>query len=88
MITQEEAIKIAEKHHGPGFDFFAISHGVSQISASMEYIANARKLRPDDVWCVLCSARPGQSGLFSSRAIVVSKETGEILYDGSADDEG
>jgi len=88
MISETEAINIAEKHHGPGFHFFSITHGAADISASLAYVANARKWHPDDVWCVLCSAHPGKMMLCSSRAIIISKDTGEILYDGDAGDEG
>lgn len=88
MISREEAIKIAEELHGTGFKFYGIEHGAAQISASMAYLANARKWRPDDVWCVTCSSKPEQLGLFSCRAIVVCANTGKILYDGSANDEG
>jgi len=88
MIGEAEAITIAEKHHGPGFHFFSITHGAADISASLAYAANARKWHPDHVWCVLCSANPGKSMLCSSRAIIISKDTGDILFDGDAGDEG
>jgi D-alanyl-D-alanine carboxypeptidase len=88
MITQEEAVQIAAKHHGSGFELFRTVHGAVGVSATLEYTANCRKWYPDNVWCVLCSAHPGKAGLSSSRAIIVDKKTGEILYDGSAEDEG
>lgn len=88
MVSREEAVKIAAEHDGPGFKFYSISHSVAEVSPNMAYRANAHKWLPDDVWCVLCSAQPAHTGLSSSRAIVIAKETGEILYDGSADDEG
>lgn len=85
MISQEEAIRIAEKHHGPGFVFYGITHGIPFKCGAY----GMEKRAGDDVWCILCSANPGRKGvLCSSRAIVISKDTGEILYDGSADDEG
>lgn len=84
MITAEQAIEIAKKHHGAECEFYSVTHGMSQISPCLEYITNARKWRPDDVWCVLCA----RAIIASSRAIIISKETGEVLYDGSAGDEG
>jgi D-alanyl-D-alanine carboxypeptidase len=86
MISQEEAIKIAEKQHGPGFEFYKIGHGVD----SRMYGGNTPSLAPDSVWCVLCLSHPGKKGMMlaSSRAIVIHKETGKVLYDGSAGDEG
>ncbi len=88
MITKEEAIKIAEEHHGPGFKFFQISHGLP--SNCSVYRSSSTSWTPDDAWCVLCSAHPEKSGMIlsSSRAIVIHKDTGAILYDGSANDEG
>jgi len=46
------------------------------------------KTRPlDNCWYIL-SAASDSPMLASSRLIAVSKETGEVLYDGSANDEG
>ena len=88
VISREEAIQIAERHHGPEFKFSRILHGVPHnfgIYSSQE----GDRWVGDDVWCVLCSLHQGNSGMLcSSRAIVISKDTGEILYDGSAGDEG
>ena len=84
MITNEEAIKIAEKHHGPGFKLYGITHGVPDgfnIYGSFPRF-------PDDVWCVSCSNHFGKQHGVVSRTIVILKETGEILYDGDANDEG
>ena len=85
MIGREDAIKIAEKHHGPGFEFYGITHGVpANYSLYGSFPQN-----PDDVWCVSCSNHPGKHHVVaSSRALVISKETGDVLYDGSANDEG
>ena len=88
MVNREAAILIAEKQHGPGFKFYGIYHGIPDNCT----IYGSRKWVPDDVWCVLCASvrsleRHGHI-LTSSRAILISKETGEILYDDSANDEG
>lgn len=84
MITEQDAIKIAE-HRGPGFARYCITHGVPK-----GFNLYGSFLRfPDDVWCVACSNDPGKNHIVaSSRAIVIHKETGEILYDGDANDEG
>lgn len=84
MITEKQAIEIADRKHGPGFEFFSITHGVPDNCSLYGSFPRC----PDDVWCVLCSAHPGKLMLASSRAIVISKDTGQILYDGSANDEG
>ncbi len=86
MISREKAIEIAREKHGQGFQFSFVSHGVP---ANFSIYGNFPQ-NPDDVWCV--QGGPSQQsvrpGLFSSHAIVISKETGEILYDGEAGDEG
>lgn len=84
MITQEEAIKIAAKHHGPKFEFYSITHGVPDNCSLYGSFSHY----PDDVWCVVCSAHHPEGMLASSRAIVICKNTGKVLYDGSANDEG
>jgi len=85
MITKEQAIEIAEKHHGSGFEIYGITHGVP---ANFNIYGSFPR-SPDDIWCVSCSNHPGKHHILaSSRAIVIHKETGEILYDGSANDEG
>ena len=85
MITKEEAITIAEKLHGPKFELHEITHGVPLNFAIYESFPR----NPDDVWCVSCSARPGGGSAITSRhAIVISKDTGSVLYDGDAGDEG
>ena len=85
MISQDEAIAVAKKHHGEGFEFFKITRGIPnncRIYGSGDWV-------PDNVWCVLCSAHPNNHYILaSSRAIVIFKDTGKILYDGSANDEG
>ncbi len=86
MISQEGAIKIAEKHHGPGFELYWITHG---MGCCRVYQSAAHSWAADDVWCILCSNHPRAKGpIAASRAIVIHKETGKILYDGSAGDEG
>ncbi len=85
MMTEEEAIKIAEQHHGPKFEFYKITHGVPDNCS----LYGSFSRYPDDVWCILCSAYPHRNDLLiSSRAIVICKDTGKILYDGDAGDEG
>ncbi|MFH1799415.1 MAG: PepSY domain-containing protein [Candidatus Omnitrophota bacterium] len=85
MISKEEAIEIARKKHGTGFQFSSITHGVpANFSIYGSFPQN-----PDDVWRIQggSSQQPVRLGLFSSHAIVISKESGEILYDGGAGDE-
>ena len=85
MITKDEAVVIAEKAHGPNFKFFGVTHGVP----SNFNIYGGFLRAPDDVWCVSCSSHPDRDDIVSScRAIVISKDTGKILYDGGAGDEG
>ncbi|MBU1863430.1 MAG: hypothetical protein KKH94_07215 [Candidatus Omnitrophica bacterium] len=84
MITKEDAIEIAKHKCDGRFEFYGIIHGIPNNCR----IYNSGEWFPDDVWCILCSAHPGKCMLASSRAIVVSKDTGTVLYDGSANDEG
>lgn len=87
MIGREDALKIAEKHHGAGFELYQISHGMP--NSCDVYQSGDHSWAPDDVWCVLCSNHiPGKCMVGPSYAIVIHKETGKILYDGSAHDEG
>jgi len=82
MISKSKALQIAEKHHGPGFKLYRITSGTpDNVNLYSAY---------KNVWCVLCSSHPndGKIMLCSSRAIIISKEKGKILYDGSAHDEG
>lgn len=44
--------------------------------------------RPTDCWFVLFSNEQIITRLQSSRLVAVSKDTGEIVYDGDANDEG
>ena len=76
MISKEEAIEIAQKKHGPGFQFSSITHGVpANFSIYGSFPQN-----PDDVWCIQGGpSQPVKLGLFSSHAIVISKETGELI---------
>lgn len=46
-------------------------------------------LPKEDCWYVLCSDHPSQVHMIcSSRLVAISKATGEVVYDGSANDEG
>jgi len=80
-ISRRAARIIAEKHHGPGIEIFQITDDIA---------GHCRLLyRYDNSWGVKCSFTPGRhESLTSSRVIIISKETGDILYDGSASDEG
>jgi len=85
MISQEQAIEIAKQYCGGEFKLFSIKHGVIGYPG----VYRLGMWAPDDVWCISCSYHPGKTtGLFSSRVIVIHKDTGKILYDGSACDEG
>ena len=85
MITQEEAIAIAEKLHSAEFKLYGVTRGVPSNFA----IYGSFPRNPDDVWCVYCSLRSGKAGLIASgHAVVIAKDTGRVLYDGSACDEG
>ena len=85
MITKERAVAIAEKLHGPKFKLYQVTHGVPENFA----IYGSFPRNPDDVWCVSCSIGSGKANVLASgHAVVISKETGNVLYDGSACDEG
>lgn len=85
MITQEEAIAIAEKLHSTEFKLYGVTRGVPSNFA----IYGSFPRNPDDVWCVYYSLRSGKVGLIASgHAVVIANDTGQVLYDGSACDEG
>lgn len=85
MISKEEAIAIAEKLHGSKFRLHQITHGVPENFA----IYGNFPRNPDDVWCISCSIRSDKTAVLASgHAVVISKDTGHVLYDGSACDEG
>ncbi|MEI7752279.1 MAG: hypothetical protein WCJ71_09355 [Candidatus Omnitrophota bacterium] len=85
MITEEEAIAIAEKKHGAQFKLYGVTRGIPSNFA----IYGSFPRNPDDVWCVYCSLRSDKTGVIASgHAVVIAKDTGQVLYDGSACDEG
>jgi hypothetical protein len=79
-ISRQEALKIAKKQCIPPIDEFTIYD--QKPSGRCIY-----GLKDDEeYWCV---APPGNGGMVaSSHAIVISKKTGDVVYDGSANDEG
>lgn len=83
MISKEEAVAIAEKLHGA--KFYGATSGIPSNFA----IYGSFPRNPDDVWCVCCSLQSDRTGVITSgHAVVIAKDTGQVLYDGSACDEG
>jgi hypothetical protein len=80
-ISRQEALKIAQKQCTPPIDAFKIY----DLKPSGCCIYWAKK-KDEESWYV---TPPGDSGMLAStHAIVISKKTGRVVYDGSANDEG
>jgi hypothetical protein len=59
------------------------------ITDSLPVNCSSYGLPKQDCWYVLCSAHPSHVYMIcSSRVVAISKATGEVVYDGSANDEG
>ena len=83
MVGKEQAIEIAKKQYAKTFELYCITKGIPDNC----HILIREHWDTDSMWCVLCSVE-GFKGLCSSHAIIICQYTGEILYDGSAYDEG
>lgn len=89
MIDRKRAIEIAKRHCWRKFKFelFSARQGLPDYVHILQW--GDKPWTKENVWCVLCNDWPGHEGMLaSSRAIVIDKETGKVLYDGSAGDEG
>lgn len=80
MISKEEALKIAEEKTGQKLDIADMEDGVPY---NRVYALNF-----NNVWGIKCEMTPGAFMLESSRLVLIDKETGKVVYDGSAGDEG
>jgi hypothetical protein len=79
-ISRQKALKIAQKQCMPPIDAFKIY----DCKPSGWCIYGLKD--DEEYWYV---TRPGDVGMLaSSHAIVISKQTGEMVYDGSAHNEG
>jgi hypothetical protein len=79
-ISRQKALKIAQKQCMPPIDAFKIYD--REPSDWRIYMAK----KDEAYWYVQRSSDGG--ALASSHAIVISKKTGHVVYDGSAHDEG
>ena len=85
-VTQDKALRIAQKqiittHGAPSIDNFHIYDG--------EPPNPIYGLTHNQIWSVVCPWDNHFSGVIQdSRLIVISKVSGQVLYDGSAQDEG
>ena len=80
-INKEKALEIAREHAlRVELDIFDITDSLPPGCS----VYNA----PKDCWYISCSYNLPFHALTSSRLICVSKTTGEVVYDGSANDEG
>ncbi len=81
-ITKEQALDISKKHIFDGLEAFQVTDTLPEACR----VYNAPK---EGCWYILYPSHfePG-TNIESSRLICVSKSTGQILYDGSASDEG
>ena len=82
-VSRKRAIEIARQA-------CAESAPILQIYHSRPSNVNAYDLPSEDCWYVITSANsdPWVNKLCSSRLLMVSKRSGQVLFDGSAGDEG
>lgn len=81
IINKERALEIATEH-ASRIVLHTFKNTDSLPSNCAVYNA------PKDCWYIFCSYDPTSFDLRSSRLICVSKANGEVVYDGSANDEG
>ena len=88
MITESQALEIARKEV-PDLDerqFLSVTDGPPRI-----FRAWLDSVPPKNVWSITYSMFKKDSnnfGLYSSLAIIICKETGEIIFNGCLCDEG
>ena len=83
IITKEKAINIADEHIRNDKREYCVHDNLPTNGFGIY------NQPTEDCWYVTCSFDTrGTVGLGSSRLIFVSKKTGKVLYDGSANDEG
>lgn len=81
-IDKDEALLIAQKQSTPPIEEFQIYDSMPTNWS----IYGASADEPGECWYVRTPCTG--TGLRSSRAIIISRQTGEVIYDGSANDEG
>ena len=89
-IPREQALRIAndyvKKYPERGLTFAQKIFDFEEINFSKPQPYGVPSEEISKAWIAYCE--PNFSALQSSLIIVVSKETGEVIYSGSADDEG
>ena len=86
LLTHREARKKAELYFiRSRFAGATVEDGAT---ANWHPRYGARRFRKEDVWVIFLKEPNPELALRSSNVIAVSKKTGRILYDGSANDEG
>jgi hypothetical protein len=85
VLTEQDALNIFKKY----IEQDKQRKDVFRITDSLPVNCSSYGLPKQDCWYVFCSSHPGQPYIIcSSRLIAISKESGEVIYDGSANDEG
>jgi integration host factor subunit alpha len=85
VLTELDVLNIFKKY----IEQDRPSAAVYGITDSVPGNCHAYALPQKDCWYVLCSAHSYQANMIcSSRIIAISRTTGEVVYDGSANDEG
>ena len=88
VITKDKALSIAEKHAYDimGFEILGVYDGLPPGPLNIY-----NPLKDKDIWSFVFSRKdlPGEAiSISSSYLICVSKDTGEVIYSGSMNDEG
>jgi hypothetical protein len=81
-IDKNDALQIAQKQCSPPIRAFEIYDRMPKNWS----IYLRRESLPGENWYIAAPRKEG--GLHSTHAIIISRKTGEVIYDGSANDEG
>ena len=81
-ISKDQALEIYKAHIAED------NQQIFKITDSIPSNINVYGLPSEECWYILCSYHPHAHLISSSRLICISKNTGRILFDGSANDEG
>lgn len=81
-IDKDGALRIAQNQCSPSIRGFEIYDRMPENWS----IYLRREPLPDENWYIAAPRKGG--GLHTTHAIIISRKTGEVIYDGSANNEG
>lgn len=83
MISKPDALDIAKKLYGSRD---SVKYLVSDYENKQFYIYSIRN--PEELWWVTVDDQKDWGTLKSSTLVLIHKETGDVVYHGSGNDEG